>query len=98
MAFGCKPKVDCDRLETRLITCLKENYKTFNPTGCPAGAEECVKVMEKLTTDYAKIVDSEIVGPCKAKSGRDSRSAKINKCLEQKECKDVHACLKEVTR
>jgi len=98
LAFGCKPKVDCDKLETRLITCLKENYKTYNPTGCPAEAEECVKVMEKLTADYAKLVDQEIVAPCKAKSGRDSHSSKINQCLEQKDCKDVHACLKEVTR
>jgi len=95
LAFGCKPKVDCDKLETRLISCMRENYKVLNPKGCPAEAEECAKTMEKLTADYAKLVDSEIVGPCRAKDGRDSRASRINQCLDQNGCKEVHDCLKK---
>lgn len=98
LVSGCKPKVDCDKLETRLIACMKDNYKALNPQGCPAEAEECAKTHEKLTADFARLVDQELVGPCKAKDGRDPRASKINKCLELKDCKELHACLKEVTR
>ncbi len=95
---GCKPKVDCDKLETRLISCLKDNTRTLNPSGCPEDVPECKEIREKLTADYARLVDKEIVGPCRAASGRDSRAARINECLDRKECKEVHACLKEASR
>lgn len=95
---GCKPKVDCDKLETRLVGCLKANVKAFNPAGCPEDVAECKEQREKLTAEYAKLVDKEIVAPCRASSGRDSRAARINACLDRPECKDVHACLKEATR
>ena len=95
---SCKPKVDCDKLETKLIGCLKDNTKIFNPAGCPEEIAECKQYREKLTADYAKLVDTEIVAPCRSSSGRDSRAARINVCLDRQECKDVHACLKEATR
>ena len=96
MFMGCKEKVDCDKLETRLITCMEENYKAANPAGCPLNAPECEKIRTDLMAKYAALVDKEFVAPCKAKSGRDSRAKKINACLDQKGCGDVQACLKEV--
>ncbi len=97
---GCAPKVDCNKLEARMIACKNDNYKALHPEPdvCPLGSEECVKNHEELTTRYAQIVDTQLVIPCRKNSGRDTRAARINKCLDLKDCAEMHACLKEVTR
>ena len=95
---GCKPKVDCEKLKERLTGCMVENYKAVNPKGRDIEKKEFLDDRNKLAAKYTEIIDEQIIKKCEANGGKDVRAAKINKCLKQKTCQQVHACLKAVLK
>ena len=98
VSSGCKPKVDCNKLEERLTSCMVENYKALNKKGRDIEKPEYLADRNKLAAKYTEIIDKEIVSKCKAAGGKDVRASKINKCLKFKSCLKVHACLKHVLK
>ncbi|MDA3862976.1 MAG: hypothetical protein PF689_03820, partial [Deltaproteobacteria bacterium] len=98
---GCKKEVDCEKLKSRLTKCMISNYKVINKTrkekkGRDLSNEKFIEDRNKVSAKYAAIIDDYFYEKCKAASGRDSRAQKINKCLKEKECHNVHLCLKAV--
>lgn len=93
---SCKEKVDCEKMKEKLMTCMMDNYKVLNPKGRPLDDPKYAGDKKKAMADYAGIIDKEFIEKCTSTGGKDERAAKINKCLSQKDCKDVHSCLKSV--
>jgi len=97
---GCKEEVNCEKLKSRLTKCMIANYKVINKQretkGRDLSKEKFIEDRNKVSAKYAAIIDEYFYEKCKAASGRDSRAKKINKCLEEKECHNVHRCLKAV--
>ena len=95
---GCKEKVDCTKMQSRLTKCMPDNYKALNKNGRNLSDPKFKKDANEVAAKYAKLIDKHYADVCKAIDGKDKRAKKINKCLEQNSCTDVHACLKHVLK
>ncbi len=93
---ACKEKVDCKKMQSRLTTCMHDNYVALNKAGRDLKDPRFKKDANDVAARYTKLIDKHYFDVCESIGGRERRAKKVNTCLSQASCSDVHACLKEV--
>ncbi|MBU1239353.1 hypothetical protein KJ865_06555 [Myxococcota bacterium] len=83
-------------MQSRLTTCMHENYTMLNKQGRNLKDPRFKKDANNIAAKYTKIIDKYYYDVCETIGGKEKRAKKINTCIAQDSCTDVHACLKQV--
>ena len=101
LAGGCGPKVDCGKLDDKLMKCTKEVMFRLRPD-----AEKSIKKATdpeikkqnaaQLAKDIARNQETfkqQITEQCKKHKGRAADAKLINACLKKEACGEFAACI-----